>query len=389
MANNITATALAKVQTKLKAMFPTEQTPSEQPLNTNVATFSALARNNRARVSPLLQDGACVAVNVGWQVFPEDQTADIDGDYDDVGTSCAVAEGDYPTTNEVQYDNNIVVQETVSWDDNLCGNLFNERGWTGHSTNPPVADVKAEMGAELAAGQIAAGLARVRQTVNMRLITYTNAASTPVNRDGNLPSYITFNATTDTFDLDTALMQNPRTLTDIDAIVQNNRMPGYFMLNGRRAWYNVFVDAQYRKLNDNEREFARMAMTDMYFDIRDMDATLGGDNSFAISRGAYAMWNTHYSGIAPERLAFTGTDEKWVFRMMDPDPDMRIWVNGSLQPVWYEIVFTQKCGGRRQKSQQFFTNFTMEITAHLGFQQSPAAPNGHTGFLHFSGLSGV
>lgn len=386
MANTVTATALAKVQQDLKSMFPTERTPSEQPLKTNSATFAAMAKNNRARVNPILRNGECIAVGVGYQVFAEDDTADVDGDYDDVGTTCAVAEGDYPTTAELQYQNNIVIRETVSVDDNLCGNLFNTRGWNGHG----VPTLVAARESELFAGQIAAALAKIRQTANMRLITYVNAGSSPVNRDGNLPSYITFNATTDTFDLDTQLMQNPRTLTDVDAIVMNNRMGDeYFFLNGRRAWYNVFIDSDFRRLNDNEREFARFDGYEMYFDIRDIDRSLGGNNSFAISRGAYAMWNTHYSGIAPQDLGFTDADQKWAFRMMDPDPMMKIWVNGRLEPIWYEVVFTQKCGGRRQISQQFYNNFTMEITLHAGFQQSPAAPNGHTGILHFSGIDGV
>ena len=391
MANTVTETALVAVQRKLTEIYGNTLTPSQQPLDRAFQTAQALMENNRANVSPLtnLRTGECRTFEIGWHKLAEKATVTLDGDYSDAGTSCDVTEGDFPETDKATFANNILVREPFTVDDNLCGNLFNSTGNTGHGVamNP-----EQEAAAELIAGELNLAMAAIRGALNIRYVDYLDSLKTPINRDNSLPSYITYDGGTDAFILDATLMQSPRTLTDFDAIAINNRLGAErFFVNGRHAWYNVTTDANFRVLNDNEGEYARFRNYRMYFDIRDLDYRLDATNtlahSFVVSPGSYATWNTYYSSLVPTKLGFNDTHETYAYRIADPF--LRISNGRTLEPVYYEVVFTQKCAGRRQTSQQFYNNFTWEISFHGGFALAPAAANGHTGALKFTGNLGV
>ena len=383
MPNTVTAGVLLDLQNLYRDMYsPDSDSPHKQPVRTTFDTAIPLFERNRARVSPVLINGEERSVQLNYQVYADDETPDINGDSSDVGTSCAVSAGDFPTTAKQDYDNNIIIRETVSVDDNLTNNIWKNGVNMGHHK-----DVDAAI---LVANQIEVAIARIRAGINARMITYLNASRTPVSIDGNLPDNVVFDGTADAFMVaDTTLFQNVDFLTDVDAIAKNERLGGeYFFINGRRAWYNSVINSDYYRRNDNGRNQVRFDDFDMYFDIAKLDATLGDINSFVVSPGAYAVWNSFYSGAAPEEISLdTDANRRFVYYI--EDPALMIWENGSLRNVRYEVVYVNGCGGRRQISQRFWNNHTFEITFHGGFQAAPASATTHTGILKFLGTAGV
>jgi hypothetical protein len=139
---------------------------------------------------------------------------------------------------------------------------------------------------------------------------------------------------------------------------------------------------------DGGRNQIRFQDFEMYFDIAKLDSTLGDINSFVLSSGAYAAWNAYYSTPSPEEIGLD-TDGNRRFVYYIEDPVLRIWENGGLRPVRYEVVYVNGCGGRRQISQRFWNNHTFEITFHGRFQNAPASATTHTGALKFTGTTGV
>jgi len=377
----ITGTALAFVIERLNRMYADGTPPPVlQPLNTNFATANALLRENRARISPVLIDNQCVAYKVGWQTFADSDTPDVNGTVADLTDGCDLTPATVSSTDAATYENNIGIEEVISESDNVCGNLFSDTGNSGHARQEDVAT--------LIAGQMAHAMAKIRYGLNVQAITFLHSGATPINRDTNLPDEVTFDATLDEFQVsDATLFQNPDFLTDIDAIVANNRMGDYFFVNGRRAWYNATVNSQFNRLNDDQRSQIRFDNYNMYFDIRDLDSTLTGINSFAVTPGAYAIWNAHYSSPVPRRLSNGSSgEERWAFTITDPEAV--IFQNGRLVPLTYEVIYQRQCGGQRA-GQQMYDTHTWKIVFIGGFKLAPASANTHTGILHFTGTTGV
>lgn len=376
-----TATALGFIIERINRMFADDAPPPYlQPLNITYNTADALLRENRADVSEVLINGRCEEYKVGWQVFADSDTPAVNGTVASLSEGCDLTPVAVANTDAVVYASNIGIEDFVSEDDNKCGNLFSDTGNSGHASE--------EDAATLIAGSMMHSMAKIMGGLNSQSITFLHSGATPVNRDLSLPDTITFDATLDEFQVSDALLfQDPDFLTDVDAIVQNNRMGNYFFVNGRYAWNNAKINSQYHRLNDNERDLVRFDDYKMYFDIRNLDAALGGINSFAVTPGSYAMWNTSFSSPVPRRLSPGSTgQERWAFSI--EHPTAVIFQNGRLQPLRFEVIYQRTCGGQRA-GQQMYDMHTWKIVLMGGFKLSPASANTHTGILHFTGTTGV
>lgn len=368
MATTLTDSVLNNVQMKIERWFD-ENTPSKQPYMQPAYTAKAMFMKNMARTTFREQGDKYVGVDIKWLKLGS-TTADYDGD----GTTPSftvpsdLGSGAGPESDTKTYTNNVKVQKLVEIDDNeLSANLYNLD--------------------ELIAERLMAAMLSVRLTLNSRWITFINANRTGINNDGNLPTGLTFDAVDDEFDIDTGVfdMQSPRTLTDLDALARNNLMEGYFMLNGRRHFYNVYVDADYRKLNDNEREFIRIGETDMMFDIKNLDATLTKNNTFLIQNGAYAAWDYIHSSITRTPTQYKDN----AFQYFIEDPMVMINDNGRLRPIRYNVYYQRKDqAGNGDTMRRGYTH-VWEVTYNGGIWVAPPNEDGHTGILKVVSEAGV
>lgn len=370
MATNIVKAALLKVQDKVDAMF-SQDSPYNFPFKEPTKTASALFANNFASANPLQdQNGKYRQVEVNWT-----QRGNLTPAYDGDGTTPSLtlpvdlSEGKGPVSDSKLYDNNVVIQEVVELED------------TNFSTS--VLDVPDEV-----ARRIAHAMLTLRYALNTRAINFFSVNRSTVNEDPSLPQGVTYAG--GIFDVDSSFidMQHPRGLTDIDAIAQNNLITSYFMVNGRYHWYNSKVDSDYRRENDNEREYSRFSEidADLYFDIKRMDAVLGNRNTFVVSKGSYVAWDyVHTSEISRDPKQYQ--DNAWQYFI--EDPQLMILDNGRLRPVRYPVYYQRVPVAGNTKT--FVRGYVhrWEVSFNGGLYPAPPSESGNTGILHLQSTAGV
>lgn len=377
----MTDSALNTIQSKIMDVFGGD-TPSKYTRNYPGYTAKALFANQAARMSPIFNNsGRCIGQEVIW-LKTNTLTADYNGDGSDDETNCAIADGQFPESDVVTYNDNVRIRKNVTVTDGLCNDLFNDAALSLDGQ---------QRAATLIAHQMGDAIVAIRKALDARLITFVNANRTGVNNDANLPDYLTFNGTSDQFEADAALFQEPDFLTDIDALVANNGMMNYFMLSGRRNFYNAVVNSQYRRDNSDERDHARFDMADIWFDKRLLDAqlntadgTTGQGYTFAIGEGTYALWNRVELPAIPTLIH--AKDNIWGFYV--EDPELMIRENGILRPVRYHVLYQEGCAGRQANGVPYGKH-SFEVYFEGGLAVAPPDTDGHTGILKMVGIAGV
>jgi hypothetical protein len=378
-AQDLTASVLNRIQRKMSEVFTAGATPilDADPNLNKAATVGALLENTNARMNPITQGRTCVGMDVYHidGAFTPDDTVLEDFSSED----CDLTPDNYPETVETSYDHNWYEQESIAVSDADCDNLFNNPAAEG-----------SDRVAELIAHQLGLALISLRSKMNASAIAFLAAGATGVNRDLNLPTYITFNGATDEFEVDLdGFFQRPESLTDLDAVRLNNDMPSYFMISGRKNFYNNVVDSRFLRLNDDQRSLARwdtqMNTGPMFFDINRLDSTLTGANTFMIYPGSYAMWNVGL--YTPQPRVVDPSTNLFAYSITDPS-GLMIRENGVLRPVVYNVHYQYVCKGTDVLGRNIFEH-VWQIRFLGGKALAPAATDGHTAILHFTDQFGI
>lgn len=381
MANTLTSAALVSIQEKLESVFSGD-TPVKYPYYEPGHVAAGLMERNSANLSPIFNSGGIVTGYEVHHLVPGASTITQNNTPATVQAAldCDVDDGIYPVSAKTNYSHNKAIVSNVSVDDNLVGKLFNDA---------PASKDGRERAATLISERFMKAFADVRGGLDEFYIDFLHATRTGVNNDSSLPDSITFNGTADRFEMSAAFFQNADSLTDIDALVSNNNIQNYFMVSGRRNFYNAIVDSTYRRSNDNERYLTRFDTADVFFDIRRLDSRLntatsltGAGFTFAVGEGTYATWN--YADVTPVPVQID--DDKWRFTVQDPK--LMIRFNGVMQPVTYEVLYQRVCTNRDVLLNPYFDH-KFEIRFLGGLAAAPAAQDGHTGILEMVGTAGV
>lgn len=383
MANSITSAALLDIQAMIDEVFQGD-TPSKYPYNEPGFVAAGLMERNNVQLDPVLNSGGLVRgfdihyLEAGSTTITQDDVpATVKAALD-----CDVAEGEFPSSAVKTLNHNKALVAAVTADDNLVGSLFND--------SPRSMDGR-ERAATLIQERFKKAFKDLRLKLDQWSIDFLHASRTGVNNDTTLPSYLTFNATDDRFEADASYFQSADFLTDIDAAVANNDIMNYFMISGRRNFYNAVVDGRFRRENDHERYLTRFDTSDMFFDIRNMDKRLsdatsqaGAGFTFAVGEGTYAVWN--YADPKPVPVLTDTTKQTWAFTVQDPR--LMINFNGVLQPVTYEVLYQKVCKNRNDLLNQYWDH-RFEIRFLGGIDKAPASGDGHTGILEMMSVPSV
>lgn len=374
----LTDAALNDIQSKITEVFAGDG-PYKYSRNYPGFSAQAILSRNSARTNPIFSNGQCIGQEIHW-LKTNTLTLDYNGDGSDDNTECEVADGQFPESDKATLTDNVRVRKNVTVEDNLCGSLFND--------SPASLDGR-DRAATLVADELSQAMLAVRTGLDQRIIDFLDTNKTGVNNDANLPSYINFNGTADQFEADASYFQSADFLTDVDALVANNRMMSYFMLSGRRNFYNAVTNSDFRRLNDDERYLVRFDTADIIFDIRTLDSrlntaagTTGQGFTFAIGEGTYAIWNRVEVPSVPTQIDF----DKWAFYI--EDPFLTIRENGVLRPVRYTVLYQKSCVGRQAGGLPYFSH-NFELFYEGGLAAAPADSDGHTGILKLAGIPGV
>lgn len=379
MPNSLSESALVKMQGKLSGMFAGD-TPTQYGYNEPGFAAAALMENQGAETRDINIPGVKQGKQVLW-LKPGSSTITQSGLPATVAAAlaCDVGSGQFPESDKLEYNDNVAEVAVVSVEDNVLDNFYNDA---------PTAIAGTDKVATLLAERMRKAQKDLRQKLDLRVPAFLHANRTTVNNASILPNGITFSEDDDRFVVaDASRFSNPDLLTELDVIVANNNMQSYFMLSGQRNFYSAVVNSEFRQRNADERFLARFGTANMYFDIRNLDATLdtGSDGfgfTFAIGEGTYAIWNRTESPMLPTQIDY----DKWRFTI--PDEVLMINENGILRPVYYEVVYQKVCVGRDDHTHHYFRH-NFEIKFLGGIAAAPADSDGHTGILEIVGQQGV
>lgn len=195
------------------------------------------------------------------------------------------------------------------------------------------------------------------------------------------------NADGKTIELPSADTTDEKALAWIDIVCQNNDLSNYFLLHGIGNWYELFYNAQYTRLNDNERSiFATFADRNHYYDTRYLNSTLSENMvSFAVNPSSLVFLNKPgYNNMAAELISPKDGMYGWSM----PDPVWQWNKGGVLTPVMYTIIMTKGCAGRDADGKPTFDE-NYEVSMKYDLATGPEGRNGETGIVKFMGQAGV
>jgi hypothetical protein len=361
-AQDISASTLNDLQIKIGDMY-TGTTPSKMPWVDHLGTATAMLENNGGIASEPMrnENGECIGTYVKWLKYGTDDIT-YSGTGSGLDLSCNLGTGSGQVSATQTYANNLVIYDLQVVKDNECSNVFSFQ--------------------DLSANAIARAMHKNRKALNAQMVTFLDGRKSAVNNDadvtaGNVDG-VSFAAST--FDVSSTVLpfNDPDSLTVLDAIVQNNSMETAFWVAGRNAFYNALINAEYRRLNDNERYLARFDDYNMFFDIKNLDSTLTGKNLFAVSPNSYIFWNAEvYASTQFEQIDY----DKWVALM--PDPVLRYNDNGTLRPMMHNIVYQRVCSDRNNSTLKHQMNHVYEVRLQGGIAGAPPSDDNHTGVLKF------
>ena len=381
MAENQVTIALNAIQERLNAKFG-GPTPVDFARYEPGFSFNALAGNTRAQ-SEVFRDARnnCIGLKLyNFNYSQDDATVSSSAPTLD----CTIAAGDKPVTQETTFTPNLFVRKTVSVDDNVCGKFFSN----------PSADGSVRA-AEYVASQIMDGMQALRKGLDREVPARLNTLRQTTASTASLLPYManTWDDTNNVWELEYNLFKTPDTFTGIRAMNANNGIGDYFMMCGIHTFYDAFVNSQWRRENSEERFLTRFGTEDLAFDIFNMDSvlnTIDGNETplgymFTVARNSYGVLNYSDYQATPTRLEL---HEKptWVFTV--EDPILRIWDNGTIRPVQYDVHYQTSCDTSDGKLNYAFEhNFQMFFKG--GFHGAPVATAGRTGIFKFKTVPGI
>lgn len=369
-AGDFTASSSLTIQEMMERVF-SDGNQADQEFKRPVVSAMALTREQTTNVQELRDKitDKCIGYKVFWQKGSTD-AATFSGAISGDTLNCTIT-GTKLEADSKTYDANKHVRYNVSIDTNDCGN-----------------DIKAN---ERRMKGIAKAINNIRVGFNTAAIAFLDA-----NKQDNQDSEVASidrgngawaeNADGKTIDVPAPDMLDEKALAFVDAVSQNNDIFNYFLVHGRTNWYELFHNAAYTRLNDDERSiFATFADKRHYFDIRYLDAQLTGQNTFTVNPASLVFIN---KVIYPnfEAVMLSEKDGMWGFSLQDP-----MWsynLNGTLVPVTYTVVMTRACTARDSNGMPYFTE-NYEVSLKYELATGPTGRNGETGILKFAGVPAV
>jgi hypothetical protein len=329
-AGDFSASVANDIQAWVEENFQVPNSPVDAEFRHPVQSVKALLENQTARPSEILdRSGRCIAYNVYWLKSGVDSVIyDGDGTTPALSLDCDIDAGTQFESDTAQYTDNVRVISVMEVDDDKCANLSDFVRESALAVRKAMVDI--------------------RKKLNIRAINFVNANAQD-NNDSEVASIDlgngawAVNADGKTIEVPIADLSSPDSLASISTVLDNNELGEYFLLSGRFNWYNAMWNSMFDRLNDNERDrFAKFAEFSMYWDTRDLDATLTGRNSFAVNPHSYVLINRSFSEPEP-RLVSSSKD---LYEYFIEDPELMVMdSSGVMRPVRYEVRYQKICDG--------------------------------------------
>jgi hypothetical protein len=363
-AGDFSASVRYKAQAFLEEMFGAN-TPANNEFNTKTETARAMFAEQTAKITPLMKGKVCVGQDIIWL---KSGVTSLDYIGDSPNLACDLASGQQLESDSQTYADNLFAVAVVDIVDEKCDNLVNFAMESAIAWKKGMNDIRAAINSNL----ITFLNANIQQNL-FGDVDEVNAGSGAWAEDGGGAAIL----------VPQADLNNPDTLAYLDVLAQNNLLEEFFILSGWKNFYTSNYNADFKKLNDNERALlAQYQAHNIHFDVRALDQALTGANTFLINPNAYAIWNTTFSQMEPVQI----DSDKWEFQL--EDPILKINDNGVLRPVKYEVAYQKICNERNAKLRHYFTR-RYEIKFIGGRDLAPPGIQGETGIVKITGVEGV
>lgn len=129
-------------------------------------------------------------------------------------------------------------------------------------------------------------------------------------------------------------------LADMLAIKQLAYMPNAIIVSGRNLW-NKTILAQFegQYASQNNQVLVGQNFFDIYFDLMNVDQTLGDAGTLMIDKNAMIFWSSPlHPDIANPQLMTADT-----YRWTDMLPRLQYMANGKMNPVYIDVKATRIC----------------------------------------------
>lgn len=312
------------------------------------SVIRALGSTQRARIDERLTGGTCVGIKA-WYTRSS-SLGDVSA-----ASGCSTPGGNQIGTLSKDYDNEVLAPVAGNATDGKCNNYLDFETESRIIVKQLVAKCRKKL------NQIA--IARLGANAQVNLDTMSTSSWDWTSQSPNI--------------LIPAADLKWENLGELDAIVSNNNFGDYIGITGRNFYNDQWVQNFLKANADGPAGSLAYGSGEWYFDIRDLDRTLGLYKTFAVDKTAFVFWNTVLSPAGSMKQIDADT---WVTAVQDPD--FKYNKNGVLTPVLYELEVSRTCVGRNANNHKTYTwNYYMRFIG--GIQFAPAGPNGETGILSF------
>jgi hypothetical protein len=366
-AGDFSASVRYKAQAFLEDMFG-DMTPAMNEFRTPAKTVELLMSRQTARTTPIMKGTVCVGQDIVWLKSGVTSVDYIGTTASGASLTCDLADGQELESDAKTYADNLFAVATVDVDDDKCNNMVDFARESALAWRKAMTDLKVVLNTNA----ISFLDANIQQNL------FSDVAS--VDAGGGAWAVDGDGATILVPQID---LNNPDTLAYLDVLAQNNLLEDFFILSGWQNFYTSNYNADFKRLNDNERALIEQYRAhDVNFDVRSLDQTLGAASSFLINPSSFAYWNTAWSAVDPIQVDY----DKWEFRL--EDPVLKIRDNGTLRPVYYEVVYQKLCKNRDSKTRHRFTH-RYEVKYIGGRDVAPAGVQSETGIVKIQGVAGL
>ena len=371
--------AVNNVKNNVQAVMDTLMTqgPASYELTQQVETARTMLEQQRLAADPVLLRDECIGWEVNWLNSGDDAlyfngTGAEEGE-DSLVLACDLPTGKQANDTAVTYTDNVRIISVADIDDNDCGTVIKF--------------------ASASAFGIQKAMFRIRKALNVRFVNFLDANIQPILdaditdlNNGNGAWAVGIDLATIEFPFSDA--KDPDALALVDSVILNNNFNSdYFLMSGRFNWYQQVYNAGFRNLNDDERnQLATYNAHNMFFDIRDLDKTLTGKNTFAVDPSSYLFWNRVFSPSTEPTQIDGDIGPIWQFQL--PDPFLRVMTPGGMRPLTYEVAYQKVCQGRDANTRHNYMH-RYEVKLLGGLAAAPVGSAAETGIIKFSAQAGI
>jgi hypothetical protein len=304
-------TALPDIKLRLANMF-TDSRVNKDNGTIMPESFKSIAENQKINAAPLMAAGTCQGFKLWWEK-PNCDEPDCDGDLTD--DLC-----------DFDADETFELEEQMVEITNFCDDKFKIAADVCEDSNI----IKF---ADKFSSQMATVFRNYEKKLNTKAIGFLNA-----NIDDNDVVSGPMTNTPGVGTIIPSINWTANLMGNLNQVAVMNKMTDPILLNGNNFWLEIWNTQFAKCCTSEEMAMKFQSFRNWYWDIFNLDQTLGEQATFMWEAGSLAVLNEyHYMSPIPVEV----TSDKHVYHVNHPT--LRYLDGGTLKPVVIDVTRIRKC----------------------------------------------